>query len=74
MKLTNTNGSIGLTCFHLNENSQASSQICNAELLRFWILFIFFGGYREGEIPDPIPNSEVKTLVADGTMRKSMGE
>ncbi len=32
------------------------------------------GGLREGEIPDPIPNSEVKTFIADGTVRKSMGE
>jgi len=34
----------------------------------------FLGGYREGEIPDPIPNSEVKTFIADGTMHKSMEE
>ena len=26
----------------------------------------FSGGNREGEIPDPIPNSEVKPLIADG--------
>lgn len=32
------------------------------------------GDIREGEIPDPIPNSEVKTFIADGTIRKSMGE
>ena len=32
------------------------------------------GGNREGEIPDPIPNSEVKPFIADGTIRKSMGE
>ena len=32
------------------------------------------GGHREGEIPDPIPNSEVKTLVADGTSLKRLGE
>lgn len=34
----------------------------------------FSGGHREGEIPDPIPNSEVKTLVADGTSLKRLGE
>ena len=32
------------------------------------------GGYREGEIPDPIPNSVVKPFIADGTVRKSMVE
>jgi len=32
------------------------------------------GGNREREIPDPIPNSEVKPLIADGTTRKSVGE
>ena len=35
---------------------------------------MFSGGHREGEIPDPIPNSEVKPLIADGTVRKSMVE
>lgn len=25
------------------------------------------GGYRERETPVPIPNTEVKTLIADGT-------
>ncbi len=34
----------------------------------------FSGDHREGDTPDPFPNSEVKPLVADGTMRKSMGE
>ena len=32
------------------------------------------GGNREGEIPDPIPNSEVKPFLADGTVRKSTEE
>ena len=35
---------------------------------------IFIGGYREGGIPDPIPNSEVKSFIADGTAHKSVGE
>jgi hypothetical protein len=42
--------------------------------LRAGFLQIFSGDHREGEIPDPIPNSEVKTLVADGTSRKRLGE
>ena len=32
------------------------------------------GGYGEGEIPEPIPNSEVKPFIADGTAHKSVGE
>ena len=30
-------------------------------------VFAWPGGYSEGETPDPIPNSAVKTLSADGT-------
>ena len=32
------------------------------------------GGNGEGETPDPIPNSAVKPLIADGSIRKSMRE
>ena len=32
------------------------------------------GGYSEGETPDPIPNSAVKTLSADGTASQGVGE
>ena len=35
---------------------------------------IYLGGIREREIPDPISNSEVKPLIADGTAHKSVGE
>ncbi len=38
------------------------------------VQYNFLGDIREGEIPDPIPNSEVKPLIADGTVRKSMVE
>ena len=34
----------------------------------------FLGGNGEGGIPEPIPNSEVKPLIADGTIHKSMEE
>ena len=34
----------------------------------------YLGGNREREIPDPISNSEVKPLIADGTAHKSVGE
>jgi hypothetical protein len=32
------------------------------------------GGYGEGVIPEPIPNSEVKPFIADGTAYKNVGE
>ncbi len=35
---------------------------------------IFAGDFGGGEIPDPIPNSEVKPSIADGTIHKSMEE
>ena len=35
---------------------------------------ILLGGIRERETPDPIPNSEVKPFIANGTARKSVGE
>ena len=35
---------------------------------------ILLGDFREGDIPDPIPNSEVKPFIADGTAHKSVGE
>ena len=34
----------------------------------------FLGGNGEEGTPDPIPNSEVKLLIADGTAHKSVGE
>ena len=32
------------------------------------------GGFGEVSEPDPIPNSEVKRLSADGTMSQDLGE
>ena len=37
-------------------------------------LQILLGGIREGEIPDPISNSEVKPFIANGTAHKSVEE
>ena len=42
---------------------------------KFFLRYRFFlGGYREGEIPVPIPNTEVKPFIADGTTHKSVEE
>ncbi len=35
---------------------------------------VTLGGSREGETPDPISNSVVKSLIADGTAHKSVEE
>ena len=35
---------------------------------------IWVGGYGVSETQDPIPNSNVKPYVADGTMPEGMGE
>ena len=35
---------------------------------------IFLGGNGDRGIPDPIPNSEVKPVIADGTAHKSVEE
>lgn len=34
----------------------------------------FSGDYREGETPLPIPNREVKPLIADGTTTERLWE
>lgn len=50
--------------FALVRNLSYQSQLSN----------IFLGGTREGEIPVPIPNTEVKPFFADDTSRKSVGK
>jgi hypothetical protein len=54
-----------LRSFEIEEGLQASIYINEKSLL---------GGNRVGEIPDTIPNSEVKPYIADGTAHKSVGE
>ena len=67
MKLTDTNSSIGLIarmrrqCLALLWNKSLRSIHINTAVAE-WL-----GGYGEGPTPDPIPNSAVKTLSADGT-------
>jgi hypothetical protein len=38
------------------------------------LLMVNPGGYRERVTPVPIPNTEVKPLIADGTARGSVWE
>ena len=46
----------------------------NERISFYMIEQIFSGDIREGELPDPIPNSEVKPFFADGTTLKSVEE
>ena len=46
----------------------------DSDLIRLSFFQVLLGDFREGEIPDPIPNSEVKPFIADGTAHKSVGE
>ncbi len=53
------------------EEKLSQALFYNSETL---LIQILSGGDREGEIPEPIPNSEVKLFLADGTVRKSTVE
>jgi hypothetical protein len=57
---------------NMEEAPQASFSFCERDL--FPTVIFLLGSHREGEIPDPIPNSEVKPFVADGTAHKSVEE
>ena len=37
-------------------------------LFKYYLYKALPGGYSEGAIPDPIPNSEVKPFSANGTL------
>ncbi len=66
----------------VNEELDATPRSKRSGELKFQALFFvceniresFLGGNGEGGIPEPIPNSEVKPLIADGTIHKSMEE
>ena len=51
-------------------------RICSLLLLVFFLILLslnFAGGYREVEIPSPIPNLEVKHFIADNTAGSPSG-
>ena len=58
----------------LSKIIRKTSYFINKVLFKFIYKFFFFcikvppGDYCEREIPDPIPNSEVKPFCADGTL------
>lgn len=70
------NDDIANLSFDKGDDSQASFSIReSAKFTDKYNFSIFFsGGIRGGDIPDPIPNSEVKPSFADGTTLKSVGE
>ena len=67
MKLTGTNSSIGL----IGRMRRQLLKLLTEHFLRSiyfkTVVAEWLGGYGEGPTPDPIPNSAVKTLSADGT-------
>ena len=54
-----------LTLFFLNSSLELS--VKNTEFILLFFTLNFAGGYREVEIPSPIPNLEVKHFIADNT-------
>ena len=59
-----------LTLFFLNSSLELSVKNILHLVLPYVLLFFtlnFAGGYREVEIPSPIPNLEVKHFIADNT-------
>ena len=59
-----------LTLFFLNSSLELSVKSILHLVLPYVLLFFtlnFAGGYREVEIPSPIPNLEVKHFIADNT-------
>ena len=59
-----------LTLFFLNSSIELSVKNILHLVLPYVLLFFtlnFAGGYREVEIPSPIPNLEVKHFIADNT-------
>jgi hypothetical protein len=56
------------------ESSETKESSASLSKYRHYVTRFSPGGHREREIPDPIPNSEVKPFFADGTILKSMEE
>ena len=81
VQLTGTNRSTGLNALILDAHLGISNQVsdCCAEpraensLLQNSV-FRRPGGHSEEPIPDPIPNSAVKVLCADGTESQDLEE
>lgn len=53
---------------------QASVYISEPKCGTKSIFDFLLGDIGEGGTPEPIPNSEVKPFIADGTAHKSVGE
>ena len=73
MELTGTNSSIGLIVLIINAHQLFGGRKNRPHLLRkmrFAGLVALGGAIR----PDPIPNSAVKLLSANGTMAQALGE
>ena len=77
IELTGTNRSFGLIVLIINARSSKRSNIDNQDRTFLLIPNVVFrrpGGPCEEPIPDPIPNSAVKLLSANGTVSQDPGE
>ena len=77
IELTGTNRSFGLIVLIINARSpkaDASIKKDQTLLLVPHVVFRRPGGPCEEPIPDPIPNSAVKLLSANGTVSQDPGE
>ena len=80
MQLTGTNSSIGLNAlikqcpFIWLAQAETSRDVRTTDQKICFSLFRLPGDYGGVAAPDPIPNSVVKRLSADGTLSKGTGE
>ena len=75
IQLTGTNRSIGLIVliFHVHATTDRERKT-NTTMLASNSVLRWSGGFCEEPEPDPIPNSAVKLLRADGTKSQDLGE
>ena len=73
MQLTGTNHSIGLIALINNAHRSRDARSMKSQLLHLSAL-CRPGGHGEEPEPDPIPNSAVKLLRANGTVSQDPGE
>ena len=65
---TDTKNDYADASFALRDNTWRGNALCKKDTCHmFCPLFGWLGGNGEGVPPDPIPNSDVKPLSADGT-------
>ena len=75
VQLTGTNRSIGLNALMTHAHSNRVDEVIDTQEIQLASFVLRRpGGSSEEPEPDPIPNSAVKLLSADGTMSQDLGE